>query len=97
MEGLDGSKVLMKWYSIYYGNSGPGGYAEARFPSNVVDFVDSDATFKSRYPFPIIGAFGKGWDAFKTLTDEFVEVSKSKTNSSLQQPNHLPERTNQQS
>jgi alpha-mannosidase len=30
----------------------------------------------------VIGAFGKGWDDLKTLTDEFVTTAKSKTNAS---------------
>ena len=79
--GLDGSKVLMKWNSMLQGNQYPGGYAEARFPSSSVDYVDSDLAFRAKYPYPIIGVFGKGWDDLETLTNEFVTVAQSKTNS----------------
>ncbi len=84
--GPDDSRVLMKWNSltdmggITIPHQGLGGYAEARNPAAVVDYVDTDAGFIARYPYRVIGAFGKGWDDFKTLTDEFVTVAKSKTN-----------------
>ncbi len=79
-EGLDGSRILMKWNSMLQNSRSMGGYAEARNPSSVVDYVDSNTEFQSRYPYDIIGAFGKGWDNLKTLTDEFVTVAKEKTN-----------------
>ncbi|MCK4967260.1 glycoside hydrolase, partial [bacterium] len=79
--GRDGSKILMKWNSLPKGtNKTIGGYAEARYPAEVVDFLDTSKVFISRYPYRIIGAFGKGWDDFKTITDEFVTVAKEKTN-----------------
>ncbi|MFT3893232.1 MAG: hypothetical protein QM730_16505 [Anaerolineales bacterium] len=79
-DGLDGSRILMKWNSMLQGNQSMGGYAEARNPDAVVDFVDSDATFIEKYPYSIIGCFGKGWDDVQTMTDEFVTVAQSKTN-----------------
>ncbi len=82
--GLDGNKILMKWNSMLQGNQYPGGYAEARYPEAVVDFVDGDAAFIEKYPYPIIGCFGKGWDDVETMTDEFVTVARSKTNGSRQ-------------
>lgn len=78
--GPDGSKVLMKWNSMLTGSQYPGGYAEARYPSAVVDYVDSDPGFIARYPYSIIGAFGTGWDDLKTFTKEFVSVAQSKSN-----------------
>ena len=83
-EGLDGSRILMKWNSMLQGNQYPGGYAEARYPDAVVDFVDGDAAFIEKYPYPVIGCFGKGWDDVETMTDEFVTVAQSKTNGSRQ-------------
>jgi alpha-mannosidase len=89
MQGLDNSKVLMKWYSltdygeidgIVYPNRGPGGYAEVRYPLLSIDYVDNSLNFKTRYPYPVIGLFGKGWDDLLTLTDEFISVSKSASN-----------------
>ena len=83
-EGLDGSAILMKWNSMLHGNQLLGGYAEARYTDMVVDFVDGDAAFIEKYPYPIIGCFGKGWDDIQTMTDEFVTVAQSKTNESRQ-------------
>ena len=85
-KGADGSRILMKWNSIYgpygslkYGSEGLGGYAEARYPEDVVDFVSSDQWFKERYPYPIVGAFGQGWDDLKTTDQSFVEAARKKT------------------
>lgn len=82
--GPDGSRVLMKWNSMLIGNSSMGGYAEARDPAAVVEYVDSDPEFISRYPYSVIGAFGKGWDDLQTMTNEFVMVAQSKTNANRQ-------------
>ncbi len=81
-EGLDGSRILMKWNSRIVDNTGIGGYAEARDPAGIVEFVDSDGGFLARYPYQAVGAFGKGWDDFETLTDEFVTVAQSASNES---------------
>jgi alpha-mannosidase len=78
-EGPDGSRILMKWYN-FYSNEGIGGYAEARNPDGVIDFVENNDDFRSRYPYDVIGAFGKGWDDLETLTDEFVTIAKNRTN-----------------
>jgi alpha-mannosidase len=81
-KGADDSRILMKWNSMFNGNSGSrtmGGYAEAREPAKEVEFVDSNPAFREAYPFPVIGVFGKGWDDLKTLTDEFVTTAKAKT------------------
>ncbi|MBC8076003.1 MAG: glycoside hydrolase, partial [Chloroflexales bacterium] len=77
--GADGSRVLMKWHSLT-SNESIGGYAEARNPAAVIEYVDTEAGFRARYPFDVIGAFGKGWDDLKTLTDEFVTVAQAKSN-----------------
>ena len=81
-EGADGSRVLMKWHTLLGKNESMGGYAEARDPAAAVEFVDADPGFRSLYPYPVIGVFGKGWDDLKTLTDEFVTVAREKTNAS---------------
>ncbi len=81
--GPDGASVLTKWNSQLNGNQGLGGYAEARFPSASVDFVTSNAPFNgfaARYPFNVIGAFGKGWDDVQTLTSEFVTTAQTMSN-----------------
>lgn len=83
-KGPDDSRLLMKWNSLFQGDKGArttGGYAEARYPAKEVDYVETNAGFKSAYPFPVVGIFGKGWDDLKTLTDEFVTVAREKTTS----------------
>lgn len=82
--GPDGSRILMKWHSLLVDNQHIGGYAEARDPFKIVDFLDADANFLRRYPYRVIGAFGKGWDDAKTLTDEFVRAARSKTTAERQ-------------
>jgi alpha-mannosidase len=81
--GLDGSKLLLKWNSLvsYYSI---GGYAEARAPGAVVDYVDSNNTFRARYPYDIISAIGKGGDDLTTFTNEFVTTAQAKTNAGRQ-------------
>ncbi len=78
-KGLDGSRVLMKWYSLGDNNASIGGYAEARKPRHAIDWVNSNKGFKKRHPFGTIGLFGQGWDDLKTLSDEFIKVAKEKT------------------
>jgi alpha-mannosidase len=78
--GADGSRILMKWNSMLQGNQYPGGYAEARYPEEAVNFVDSDENFKARYPYQVIGVFGHGWDDLQTQTDRFVSVAKNLSN-----------------
>lgn len=36
-----------------------GGYAEARYLPEIIDYVSSNVDFQGRYPYSIIGAFGK--------------------------------------
>lgn len=74
--GVDGSRILMKWNSMLQGNQYPGGYAEARYPEDVVNYVDGDESFKARYPYQVIGVFGHGWDDFQTQSDLFVSTAK---------------------
>ncbi|SFF27361.1 glycosyl hydrolase-related protein, partial [Nitrosomonas sp. Nm166] len=86
--GRDGSRVLMKWNSLMlnvtYDNTSIGGYAEGRDPFTTVNFVDKNASFTSRYPFPVIGIFGKGEDDFKTTDNEFITAAKQLTNANRQ-------------
>jgi alpha-mannosidase len=82
--GPDGSKLLMKWNSMLVSNEGIGGYAEARDPYGIVDFVDTNASFIARFAYNVIGAFGQGWDDLKTLTQTFVAAAQAKTNANRQ-------------
>ena len=77
--GLDGRRLLIKWNSLVT-NSSLGGYAEARNPASIVEYMDRDAGFASRWKYPLVkAAFGKGWDDLKTLTTEFETVARDKT------------------
>ncbi|HWQ32503.1 MAG TPA: glycoside hydrolase [Blastocatellia bacterium] len=82
--GFDGSRLLMKWNTIIQNNESIGGYAEARSPFGVVELVDSNPTFQSRFPYRVIGAFGKGWDDARTFTDEFITAAQQLTNANRQ-------------
>lgn len=81
-KGPDGSRILMKWYSLYgdNGNAGgynPGGYAEARDPAAAIRFVEDNPDFRSRYPYSIVGIFGEGGDNLTTMNDQFVQTAKT--------------------
>ncbi len=80
-QGPDGQRVLTKWNSILAAtNRHMGGYAEARNPASIVDFVSSDEEFLRRYPYEVVGCFGNGWDDLETMTDEFLTVAEDKSN-----------------
>lgn len=85
-KGLDDQKVLMKWYSVnpsmitnrkeYRYNLGT--YLEAAHQPNAV--IDCKALMNDPiYPYSIAGAFGKGGDDLKTLTRNFSNVAKEKS------------------
>ncbi|MBV6403914.1 MAG: glycoside hydrolase [Flavobacteriales bacterium] len=84
--GLDGSGVLMKWYSLTY-NQGLGGYAEAFDPNTAVDqCLDklNSVAFPHNYPYTVAGAFGHGWDNTFTLDSSFPAVAMARSNDSVQ-------------
>ena len=68
--GADGRSLTMKWYSMVGGNTGIGGYAEARDPGGAL--AEMAGAWANRYrdlsgnPFSIKGAFGQGWDDLLT-------------------------------
>lgn len=70
--GLDGQRVLMKWYSVA-GDIGT--YLEASSPEEAIAFLDHDAGFLSRYvdsatgrPYDVRAAFGFGGDCLARKT-----------------------------
>lgn len=69
--GLDGSRVLMKWYSNYGWNAELGGYAEMLEPTVAVQQMNALCDTK-RYPYKIAGAFGKGWDSIHNYAYDLV-------------------------
>ncbi len=78
--GRDGSRVLMKWHSLFDSNQGYGGYAEAFNPISSITFAENNSTFQAKYPYPIIGAFGRGWDDLQYTSDEFVTIANQNSN-----------------
>ncbi len=84
--GRDGSKVLMKWNSLYFNpvlgssNKNFGGYSEAYDPLASIQFAETNTNFQTRYPYPVIGAFGRGWDDLQYTSDEFVTVAQQNSN-----------------
>ncbi len=69
--GLDGSRVLMKWYSSYGWNADLGGYAEMLEPTVAVQKMEKLCD-SQRYPYKIAGAFGKGWDNIHNYSYDLV-------------------------
>ncbi|MEZ5424949.1 MAG: hypothetical protein R2747_01675 [Pyrinomonadaceae bacterium] len=83
--GRDGSQVLMKWNSLLTNNNLEiGGYAEARNPTTTINLVDGNSNFISRYPFPVIGAFGQGHDDLQTTNDNFITAAQNQTTADRQ-------------
>ena len=78
--GLDGSRILMKWYSLGDSNESLGGYAEARKPNEAVAFINQNKAFAKRHPWQTFGLFGYGWDDLKTLSDRFPKDARRLTN-----------------
>ena len=79
-QGLDGSRILMKWYSLGDSNESLGGYAEARKPKEAVAFIKQNKAFQKRHPWQTFGLFGYGWDDFKTLSARFPRDARTLTN-----------------
>ncbi|MEZ4647926.1 MAG: glycoside hydrolase [Candidatus Eisenbacteria bacterium] len=73
--GPDGASVCMKWNTLLGDNRSMGGYAEARYPYDVVDVIEGDPDFTSRWPWPVAGAFGYGWDALDSYTYNIINAS----------------------
>ena len=70
--GPDSSRLLMKWYPLFESNQSIGGYAEARH-----SWPQEGILLKSpKYPYRIVGLFGKGWDDLETLTREMITNAK---------------------
>lgn len=96
-EGLDGRKVIMKWYSrVLYNGRTLGGYAECRRERDpkdpvrdmgyVVDDMDKmcdTLSATSPYPFNVAGAFGYGWDDLATFNaPDFIAAAQRYSNTS---------------
>ncbi len=76
--GLDGSRILMKWYSNFGWNAELGGYSEMLEPTIAVLQMDS-LCGSPRYPYSIAGAFGKGWDNIHNYSYDLLWGLKHRT------------------
>jgi alpha-mannosidase len=81
-QGPDGSRILLKWYSIYkkIGGYQPGTYLELDKATLGQDIpLLQDPEFRARYPYQIFGLFGEGGDNLTTMNDHIVQLAKSLT------------------
>ena len=81
-QGPDGSRILLKWYSIYkkIGGYQPGTYLELDKATLGQDIpLLQDPEFRARYPYQIFGLFGEGGDNLSTMNDHIVQLAKSLT------------------
>ena len=69
--GLDGNRILMKWYSNYGWNADLGGYAEMLEPTVAVQKMEKLCDTEG-YPYKVAGAFGKGWDNIHNYSYDLV-------------------------
>lgn len=84
-QGLDGSRVLMKWNYFYpYAGASIGDYQECRFPERAVNTVETNSDFQTNWPYNVVGIFGKGGDDAETLTDSFVTFAQNNSNPNRQ-------------
>jgi alpha-mannosidase len=81
-KGPDGSRILMKWYSMHseFRRTGayfPGSYLEARDPSaeSDISFL-KNPSFRASYPHSIYGFFGEGGDNLSTMNDSFLKAAR---------------------
>ena len=81
--GPDGSRILLKWYSLTNNNMDLGGYAEARNPSAAVNALDARCG-SAGHPYAIGGAFGQGWDDLKTIDTSLSFVAAATDMSNAQ-------------
>ncbi len=79
--GPDGKGVLMKWNSTFWGNKSLGGYAEAAFPNDALDIMQSDQAYLNRWPYDVRAAFGYGWDNVETETNAFLDIAAARATS----------------
>ena len=79
--GRDGSKVLMKWHSLFTNNKSYGGHAEGYQPLQNLSYAETNGGFQARYPFPVIGVFGRdGDDDIQYTSDEVVAFAQQNSN-----------------
>lgn len=90
--GLDGRRVMMKWYSVnpeVLTNNNKfrynlGNYLEANHQLNAIIDCKELMSDTVRYPYRIAAAFGKGGDDLKTFTDQFPKVARENTDDEYQ-------------
>ena len=90
--GLDGQRVLMKWYSVHpemitkpnVFRYNLGKYLEADHIPHAVEDLKVLLSDRERYPYDVAGAFGKGGDNLLTLTEDFPRVAREASDGEYQ-------------
>ena len=86
--GLDGKKILLKWYSLNDTippggrdkNESLGGYSEARDPLYAITACQKKFNTSNYNTYRVAGAFGYGWDDVQTYNaDDFINAAIEKT------------------
>jgi alpha-mannosidase len=89
--GLDGKKILLKWYSLndtippggVDKNQSLGGYSETRNPLYAINACQKKFNTSNYNTYQIAGAFGYGWDDVQTYnSDDFINAAKIRTDKS---------------
>ena len=90
--GLDGQRVLMKWYSVHpemitkpnVFRYNLGKYLEADHVSHAIEDLKVLLQDRARYPYDAAGAFGKGGDNLLTLTEDFPRIAREASDGEYQ-------------
>ena len=79
--GPDSTGVVLKWNTRTVGSFwGIGSYAEAYRPTEVVNYLDTNPEFLSRWPWPVSAAFGYGQDNLQTTQDSLLKAAATLSN-----------------
>ena len=79
--GPTAQRVCMKWNTLRERRTGSiGGYAEARDPTAAVNYLDSDPTFLSRWPWPVSARSATAGTTCRPRPTAFVDASQRLSN-----------------
>ena len=90
--GLDGQRVLMKWYSVHpemitkpnVFRYNLGKYLEADHIPHAIEDLKVLLQDRERYPYDAAAAFGKGGDNLLTLTEDFPRIAREASDGEYQ-------------
>lgn len=90
--GLDGQRVMMKWYSVHpemitkpnVFRYNLGKYLEADHIPHAIEDLKVLLQDRERYPYDAAAAFGKGGDNLLTLTEDFPRIARAASDKDYQ-------------